>query len=188
MIPSESSLVTYNEVSAGVFCFDQSRALVLKEMQERIYMKRLSMALAVIVVMMAPLVASADDAMVTDLVNKAVILWQDKGRDYAIKVMNASAGPLRKGSLYVMACDFSGQMLAHPAQKDLRGQDEWELQDAKGNFITQEFIKAAKSKEGFGWYEYDWVRVNETKPTKKRAFIRKIPGEDALVVSGYYIK
>jgi signal transduction histidine kinase len=151
-------------------------------------MKTISMVLAIAILVTVPLVASADDAMVVDLVNKAATLWKDKGKDYACKVINASAGPLRKGSLYVIACDFSGQFLAHPAQQDLRGQDEWELQDAKGKFITQEFIKVAKSKEGQGWYEYDWVRVNETKPTKKRTFIRRIPGEDALVASGYYMK
>jgi signal transduction histidine kinase len=151
-------------------------------------MKILSMVLAIVILVMAPLAASADDAMVVDLVNKAVAIWKDKGKDYAVKVINASAGPLRKGSLYVIACDFSGQFLAHPAQQDLRGQDEWELQDAKGKFVTQEFIKVAQSKEGSGWYEYDWVRVNETKPTKKRTYIKRVPGEDVLVASGYYIK
>jgi signal transduction histidine kinase len=151
-------------------------------------MKSLSVVLALVLSVMAPLCASADDATVMELVNKAVALWKDKGRDDALKVINASAGPLRKGSLYVFASDFSGKFLAHPAQKDLRGEDQWELQDAKGRFVAQEFVKVARSKEGAGWVEYDWVRVNETTPTKKRTYVKRIPGEEALVACGYYMK
>lgn len=150
-------------------------------------MKSLAMVLAVLI-LMAPVVASADDATVLELVNGGVALWQEKGKDYALKVMNASAGPLRKGSLYVFACDFKGKILAHPAQKDLVGQDQWELQDAKGRFLTQEFIKAAQSPEGFGWVEYDWLRVNENTPTKKRAFVKRVPGEEVFLGCGYYLK
>jgi len=155
-------------------------------------MKSLSVVLALVLVLAisaaAPLCASADDATVMDLVNKAVALWKEKGRDHALKVINASAGPLRKGSLYVFASDFSGKFLAHPAQKDLRGEDQWELQDAKGKFVAQEFVKVAQSKEAAGWVEYDWVRVNETTPTKKRTYVKRISGEEALVACGYYLK
>ena len=149
-------------------------------------MKTVHMVLAMIFVLMAPLIASADDATVTDLVDKAIDLWKEKGRDYALKVINASAGPLKKGSMYTFAVDFRGVVLAHPVQKAFRGQDLWELQDVNGKFLTQEFIKAAKSQEGLGWVEYDWIRVQETEPTRKRTFVKRIPGEDVLVASGYY--
>jgi cytochrome c len=156
--------------------------------EKGVEMKKLSLVFAVLVLVMAPLMASADEATVLDLVDKAAALWKDKGKDYTLKVLNASAGPLRKGSLYVFACDFKGRILAHPAQQDLRGQDQWELQDAKGRFLTQEFLKVAQSPEGFGWVEYDWMRVNETTPTKKRAYIKRIPGQDVFLGSGYYVK
>ncbi len=58
-------------------------------------------------------------------------------------------------------------MLSHPTQEDLRGKDTWELQDAKGKFIIQDFIKIARD-QGQGWYEYSWIRVGETTPTMKR--------------------
>ena len=150
-------------------------------------MKTLSTVLATLILVMAPLMVSADDATVKDLVDKAAQLWKEKGRDYTLKVINASAGPLRKGSLYVFAVDFKGKFIAHPVQKDLRGHDQWEMQDANGKFVTQEFIKVAKSPEGFGWVEYDWIRVNESKPTKKRSYIKRIPNEDVLVGAGYYV-
>jgi cytochrome c len=151
-------------------------------------MKNISAVLAVLILVMAPLMVSADDATVVGLVDKAAGIWKEKGKDYCLKVINASAGPLRKGSLYVFASDFKGNIVGHPAQQDLRGQDQWELQDAKGKFLTQEFLKVAQSKEGFGWVEYDWIRVNETTPTKKRTYIKRVPGEDIFLGSGYYVK
>jgi cytochrome c len=144
--------------------------------------------LLIVLFALLPCMAADNDATVVELVDKAVALWADKGKDHAIKVMNASAGPLRKGSLYVFASDFRGQTLAHPVQEALRGQDAWELQDAKGKFFVQDFVKVAKSKEGMGWVEYDWIRVNETEPTKKRAYLKRIPAEDIFVGCGYYVK
>jgi hypothetical protein len=76
--------------------------------------------------------------------NKAVDMFKAQGKDYTLKVFNASAGPLRKGAIYAFAVDFKGRMLSHQVQEDLRGQDTWELQDARGKFIVQDFIKIAK--------------------------------------------
>ena len=83
----------------------------------------LSSLLAAVTVVMAPLMASTDDATAVELVNKAIALWQEKGEDYALKVINASAGPLKKGPMYTFAIDFKVIVLAHPAQASLRGQN-----------------------------------------------------------------
>jgi signal transduction histidine kinase len=121
------------------------------------------------------------------MVDKAIEIFKTQGKDQAIKICNASAGPLRKGALYAFVLSFKGQYVAHPVQEDLRGRDGWELQDAKGKFITQEFIKIAKE-QGQGWSEYWWLRINETAPTLKKTFIKRVPGEDLLVACGYYVK
>ncbi len=131
--------------------------------------------------------AEGDDQLVIGLVDKAVEIFKTQGKEQAIKVLNASAGPLRKGSIYAFAVDFTGHNLSHPVQEDLRGKDTWEQQDAKGKFIVQDFIKIAKQ-QGQGWSEYWWLRVNETTPTLKKTFIKKVPGEDILVGAGYYVK
>ncbi len=149
-------------------------------------MKRIWVIAGIIVAILLPVLALANDAAVVGLVDKACDSWKEKGKDYTLKLISASSGPLRKGALYVFALDFKGRYVAHPVQEDLRGQDAWELQDAKGKFITQEFIKTAKGKDGSGWVEYDWLRVGENEPMKKRTFIKKIPGEDILVGCGYY--
>ncbi|MGO9567104.1 MAG: cache domain-containing protein [Desulfomonilaceae bacterium] len=149
-------------------------------------MKKL--ALIVVIVLLAwPAYGGGEDQMAVGMVDKAIELFKAQGKDQALKVVNASAGPLRKGALYCFAMDFKGRMLAHPVQEDLRGQDAWELQDAKGKFITQEFIKIAKE-QGQGWSEYWWIRINETTPTLKKTYIKRVPGQDILVGAGYYIK
>jgi signal transduction histidine kinase len=146
-------------------------------------------ALAIGLVMLAlvcPAYAAQEDETVLQLVNQAVDTFKAKGKDQTLKLIGASAGPLRKGSIYVFALDFKGKFLAHPVQEDLRGQDGWEVQDVKGKFIIQDFIKIAKE-QGQGWTEYSWLRVNENTPTQKKTYVKRVPGEDILVGAGYYV-
>jgi cytochrome c len=149
-------------------------------------MKKLALVL-VIVSLACPAFGEGEDQMAMGLVNKALEFFKAQGKDQALKIVNASAGPLRKGSLYCFAMDFKGRFVAHPVQEDLRSHDAWELQDAKGKFITQEFIKIAKE-QGQGWSEYWWLRVNEKTPTLKKTYIKRVPGEDMLIGAGYYVK
>lgn len=148
-------------------------------------MKTSSLVLALAMMLAAPLLVSADDKTVEKLVNQTVAMWQKDGKAATIKAINSPTGGLKNGSVYVFACDLSGNMLAHPTQPELCKIDEWELQDASGKFIVQEFIKAAKSEEGFGYVEYDWIRVNQTAPTKKRTFVKRVPGTNVLIAAGY---
>jgi cytochrome c len=125
----------------------------------------------------------AENESVVELVDRAVEMFPSKGKDYTMKLINASAGPLRKGTLYVYAVDFKGQMLGHPVQPELRGQNQWELKDAKGKTFIQEIIKLAQE-QGQGWYEYWWIRVSDSAPTLKKTYIKKVPGEEILVAAG----
>jgi signal transduction histidine kinase len=149
-------------------------------------MKKFAVAL-IFLTLVFPAYGDTDDQTVVSLVNKALDFFKAQGKDQALKIVNASSGPLRKGSLYVTAIDFKGRILAHPVQEDLRSQDGWEVQDAKGKFIIQEFIKIAKEK-GEGWSEYWWLRVGESSPTLKKTYVKRVPGEDMLLTAGYYIK
>jgi cytochrome c len=151
-------------------------------------MKLWAMAVAALVVAVAPSIGVADDAAVMELVNRAVAVWQEKGENGTLRAVNSPTGQLRNGSLYVFACDFTGQMLAHSVQESLRNRDTWEMQDANGKFMVQEFIKQAKSPEGFGFVEYDWLPARATEPIRKRTFVRRIPGQDILVGCGYHAR
>jgi signal transduction histidine kinase len=150
-------------------------------------MKKVSAVLAILVLVTVPLVASADDTTATQLVDNALNIWKDKGKDYALKVINASAGPLKKGPMYTFACDLSGTILAHPTQTKLRGQNMLSQKDAKGTLIFQELIKAAKTQDGSGWVEYQWLSPDGAGPTTKRTLVKKVPGEDVLVACGYHV-
>jgi cytochrome c len=143
-------------------------------------MKKLAL-IVVIVLLACPAYGDGEDQMIVGMVNQALEFFKAQGKDQAL------TGPLRKGALYCFAMDFKGRFVAHPVQQDLRSHDAWELQDAKGKFITQEFIKIAKE-QGQGWSEYWWIRINETAPTLKKTYIKRVPGEDILVGAGYYVK
>jgi len=142
--------------------------------------------MATLFLVMAPLMASADDATATQLVDNALAIWKDKGKDYALKVVNASAGPLKQGTFYTFAVDFSGTVLAHPMQTKLRGQNLWSLTDSQGKLITQELVKAAQTGDGTGWVEYEWQRSDQSGVGIKRALVKRVPGEDILLACGYH--
>ncbi len=151
--------------------------------------KMVAVCLFASLLLVAVSLALADDqeATVVLLVDKAVASFQEKGKDYTIKLLNASGGPFRKGSLYVFAVDFNGLALAHAANKKFRGSDVFNLKDAKGKYVIQEFIKVAKEK-GSGWVDYWWNRTGEKQPTLKRSYVRKVPGEEMFLGCGYYVE
>jgi cytochrome c len=151
-------------------------------------MKTLSAVLAVLIFAVAALAASAQEETATQLVDTALALWKDKGKDYALKVVNASAGPLKKGTFYTFAVDFSGTVVAHPMQTKLRGKNLWEAKDPNGKQFVQDMVKIAQTPEGSGWVEYEWERPDQSGLGTKRTIIKRVPGEDVLVGCGYHIQ
>jgi cytochrome c len=131
--------------------------------------------------------SKAKESQVETLVEKAAQTFKEKGKDYTLRLLNASRGPFRKKELYVFAVSMDGKTLSHPTNKKLRGKDVWNLKGAKGKLFIQEFVKVAKD-PGSGWVDYWWLRHGEKEPTLKRSYILKVPGEDILVGCGYYIK
>ncbi len=121
------------------------------------------------------------------LVDNAANVFQEKGKDYAIKLLNTSSGPFRKGELYVFAMNFEGVMLAHAAHRDLVGSSQAQMRDGKGELIFPPMLAAARD-QGSGWTEYYWLRHGEKEPTLKRTYIKRIPGEEILLGAGYYVK
>lgn len=122
-----------------------------------------------------------------EMVDKAVSMFQEKGKDYALKAMNAASGPFRKGEIYAFAQSFDATMLAHAANRDLVGSKQDQMKDGKGQLIFPPMLETAKNL-GSGWVEYWWQRHGESAPTLKRTYIKRVPGEDILVGAGYYVK
>ncbi len=79
-----------------------------------------------------------------ELASKYADIFQASGIYNAAKVITASPGLLKEDVTCDFAGDFKGRMLNHQVQDDLRGQGIWELRDAKGRFILQDFITIAK--------------------------------------------
>jgi cytochrome c len=130
---------------------------------------------------------ASQEAEVTEMVDKAADTFKEKGVDYAVRLINASSGPFRKGEIYVFALSFKGVMLAHSANRELVGKNQIDLQDAKGHLIFPPMLEIAKN-QGSGWTEYWWARHGEKEPARKRTYIRRVPGKDIFVGAGYYVK
>jgi cytochrome c len=124
---------------------------------------------------------------VVALVEKAVGQFQEKGKDYTLKLIDSTSGPFRKGELYVYVVSFDGVALAHAANRELVGKHQGNTMDAKGKPILPELLAVATG-PGSGWIEYWWMRHGEKEPTLKRTYIKRVPGEDILVAAGYYVK
>jgi cytochrome c len=120
------------------------------------------------------------------LVERAVSIFENKGEVHALKVIGLSAGPLRKGEFYVFALDFNGKMLAHPVNRKLVGKSVWNIQDSNKKYFVQDFCKLAQQ-QGSGWVDYTWMRYGEKNPTPKRTYVMRVPGEEVVVCSGYYM-
>jgi cytochrome c len=142
---------------------------------------------AVFVLVMATIAFADPEEEAKGLVEYAAKIFNEKGKDYAIKLLNSSSGPFRKGEVYVFAMNFDGVMLAHAANRDLVGSSQAALRDGKGELIFPPMLAIAKG-PGTGWTEYYWLRHGEKEPTLKRTYIKRVPGEEILLGAGYYIK
>lgn len=80
-------------------------------------------------------------------------------------------------------------LLCHPARPDMVGQDQSNLQDVNGVYISRELSARANSPEGRGWVEYMWPRPGQTTPVRKSAYVMSVTGPDGkryAVGSGGY--
>jgi cytochrome c len=142
---------------------------------------------AVLVLVMATMPLADQESDTVQLVESAAKLFQEKGKDYAIRLLNTTSGPFRKGEIYVFAMNFDGVMLAHAANRDLVGLSQATMRDGKGDLLFPPMVGVAKN-PGSGWTEYYWLRHGEKEPTLKRTYIKRVPGEDILLGAGFYVK
>ena len=127
--------------------------------------------------------ASADPgAEAKALVEKAVAMAKEKGLKPALAAINDLKGPFVKGDYYIFAMSLNNLRLAagSPVNKPKLGTV------ATASF-NKEMADIAKGK-GSGWIEYKWPKPNQKEPTPKKAFIMRVPGEDAYFGCGYYLK
>jgi cytochrome c len=126
----------------------------------------------------------AEDAKA--LAEKAVEMFKDNGPAATIAAINDKNGPLRKGDLYVFAGTPDNRLIGHP-DHSIRGIPLNNFKDANGVPVFHEFGKIAQH-QGSGWVDYLWVKPGESRPSKKRSFIIRIPGENIYMGVGYYLE
>ncbi|MDZ7742269.1 MAG: cache domain-containing protein [Bacteroidota bacterium] len=88
---------------------------------------------------------------------------------------------------YFFMYDFNCVNVAHGIQKDIQGQDLYDYQDSKGNFVIRDLVSIAKN-IGEGFYEYWWNNPVTGKEEPKLAWVKKIPGIDYFIGSGIYLQ
>lgn len=131
--------------------------------------------------------ANADKAEDTvSLVNKAVVMFKDQGKDAALKAINDEKGPFIKGEIYVFAATMDNVLVGHSFDPSSRRINLSNMKDNNGFPIFQKF-KETVEKDGSGWVEYVWAKPRGDKPSRKRSFVKKVPNEDLYVGAGYYV-
>ncbi len=88
---------------------------------------------------------------------------------------------------YFFIYDFDCVNVAHGTQKDLQGENLYNYQDSKGNYVIRDLVYIAQN-SGSGYYEYYWNNPVNGKEEAKKAFVYKIPGINYLIGSGVYTK
>lgn len=87
---------------------------------------------------------------------------------------------------YFFIYDFDCRNVAHGTQKDLQGEDLYNYQDSKGNYVIRDLVAIARD-QGEGTYEYYWNNPVNGEEEPKLAWVTKIPGINYFIGSGIYL-
>jgi signal transduction histidine kinase len=151
-------------------------------------MKTFSIMLALVMLLVVVVgIANADKAEDTvSLVDKAVAMFKEQGQNAALKAINDEKGPFVKGEIYVFAATMDNVLIGHPFDPSSRRINLSNMKDNNGVPIFQKF-KETVEKDGSGWVEYLWGKPGSDRPSRKRSFVKKVPGEDIYLGAGYYV-
>jgi len=151
-------------------------------------MKRAACAFLLVIVFVLGLVSIALTGATMDeakaLTEKAAAYWKANGREKAIAEINNPKGQFVKGELYVVAQDFNGVVLANAVNPERVGQNFSNLKDPSGRYFAREMVEAAK--KGSGVVEFVFVNPTTKKFQPKTNYVRRVQGEDALVMCGIF--
>lgn len=89
---------------------------------------------------------------------------------------------------YFFIYDFDCNNVAHAIQKNLQGQNLYDYQDSKGNYVIRELLAVSKTQTAGGTYEYWWNNPVSGQEEPKLAFVIKIPGINYFIGSGVYLE
>jgi len=141
--------------------------------------------LCLMVAMALPVSADqADDAR--NLVDRAIDMFKDQGKEATLKAINDRNGPFVKGDLYVFALTMGNMLVGQPHEVSLRRMNLTNTRDANGQYFIQKFKEVVEN-QGSGWVDYTWAKPGDSIASPKKAFVKKVPGEELYVGAGFYL-
>ncbi|EIN5958581.1 cache domain-containing protein [Vibrio cholerae] len=87
---------------------------------------------------------------------------------------------------YFFAYDAQGTNLVHPIQPELVGQNLWQLQDERGDFLIQALLFQAQS--GGGYHQYLWRKPSSGETVPKLSYSAWLDDWEWMIGTGLYIE
>lgn len=85
---------------------------------------------------------------------------------------------------YFFINDTAGTTISHPSNPSLEGNSQWDMQDARGNYMIRQMTEIAQS--GGGFLEYVYVNPTTGAEEIKISYVEMIEGTDYLIGAGMY--
>lgn len=108
-----------------------------------------------------------------------------------INFIKTYASPIRfytdeNGYFFIFAYD--GVNIVHANPKEMEGQNWFNQQDSRGNFIVRKMIDMAK--RGGGFVEYYWNKPGSKSEDQQRklGYVEPIPGTNYFIGAGVYVE
>jgi signal transduction histidine kinase len=117
----------------------------------------------------------------------AAAMVKEIGLEATLEKVADKNGPFVWKDTYIFCIDIEkGWNVADPIKPGLVGKRLTAMKDSNGKMFFAEFINVAKG-EGKGWVDYMWPKVNEKKPSLKRTYVYRVPGENVAMLAGIYL-
>ncbi len=149
-------------------------------------MKKLSVAIAVcLVLLMANIASSEDRAQAVAVVDAVAAYYDANGKDATVAELSkpvAESAFKEFAPLYAFAYDTNYTMIAHFKTK-LIGRSYEKLPDVKGKLFRKDIVDTAVSK-GEGWVDYWYKNPATGKLAEKTSYVKKVG--DIIVACGIY--
>jgi len=123
-------------------------------------------------------------AMITGLIQEAISFVKEHGEEEAFKVFNNPEGPFAKGTTYVFAIDFKGNILAHGSDADLIGKNQYDFKDSKGRSVVRALIEKGRYGEG-AWVNYFWKNPTTQTEECKTSYVTTVD-KKYIIGAGYF--
>jgi signal transduction histidine kinase len=100
------------------------------------------------------------------------------------------AAPIRfysDESGYFFIFTFDGLSIVHANQRELEGQNMYNIKDTKGNYLVRKMCDVAQ--RGGGFVEYYWVKPGSesVEEQRKLGYVEPIPGTNYFIGAGVYM-